>query len=474
MGGRRKITTIIKDLLITGIADKGKAVGRTQEGKVVFVDEGAVPGDVVDIQVIRKKKSMLQGVVKEYISLSPQRIQAPCRHFGICGGCKWQNLNYQEQLEHKFRNVRDAIQRIAGLDPNIVQPIRGCTKQYQYRNKLEYSFSTKRWLTREEVSSDVIIEGKGALGFHKAGYFDKIIEIDECLLQDDLTNQIRNFIRAYASDHDYSYYDINKHTGLMRNLIVRNTTKGDWMLIVVFAIRDEDRIIPLMDALKSEFPEITSLNYVINTKYNDTIYDREVITYHGQSYIVEQLKGVHYKIGTKSFFQTNPSQAEVLFDIAVSYADFKPTDNVYDLYTGLGSIALYIADKVAQVTGIEEVAAAIEDAKVNMELNNIRNAYFYAGDVKDILNDDFIQKHNKPDVVITDPPRQGMHENVIHTLLELEAPKIVYISCNPATQARDLALLNEKYNILKVQPVDMFPHTHHIESVALLHLKSGL
>lgn len=471
MARRRNINKIIKDLLVTGIADKGKAVARTPEGQVVFIDEGAIPGDVVDVMVLRKKKSILQAIVHDYKSLSPDRVTAPCIHFGKCGGCKWQNMDYQAQLEHKFKNVKDAIQRIAKLNPEIVLPIQGCNLQYQYRNKLEYSFSTKRWLTKEEIASDEIIQDNGALGFHKAGYFDKIIEIEACLLQDDLSNQIRNFIRHYALEHDYSYYDVKKHTGLMRNLIVRNTTLGDWMLIVVFGYNDEEKIPAMMEALNNQFPHITSLNYVINEKYNDTIYDLEVKTYHGLPYIVEQLKEVKYKIGPKSFFQTNSTQAEVLFDIAVEFANLKPTDNVYDLYTGLGSIGLYIADKVKQVTGIEEIPEAIEDAKVNMEFNNIHNAQFYAGDVKDILNDDFIANHGKPDVVITDPPRQGMHENVIQTLLQLEAPKIVYISCNPSTQARDLALLNEKYEIIKVQPVDMFPHTHHIESVALLTLK---
>lgn len=474
MARRKRNNKIISDLLITGIADKGKAVGRTSDGQVVFVEEGAVPGDVVDVLVIRKKKSMLQGVVQEIKSYSKDRIEAPCIHFGVCGGCKWQHLSYEAQLAQKSQNVKDAIQRIAKLNPNLVQPIRGCDLQYQYRNKLEYSFSTKRWLTKEEIATSYEIHNQGALGFHKAGFFDKIIEIQTCLLQDDFSNQIRNFIREYVENHDYTYYDIQQHRGLMRNIIVRNTTRGEWMVIVVFGMQDRARIIPLMESIKEQFPNITSLNYVVNEKYNDTIFDQEIVTFHGTPYIVEQLQEVKYKIGPKSFFQTNPKQAEVLFDIAVSYADLKPSDNVYDLYTGLGSIALYIAAQVKHVTGIEEIPEAIEDAKINMAFNQIDNATFYAGDVKDILNQDFIQQHGKPDVVITDPPRQGMHENVIQTLLELKAPKIVYISCNPATQARDLALLNDSYEVIRVQPVDMFPHTHHIESVALLKLKDQL
>ncbi len=471
MARRKKNVQIKNDILITGIADRGQSVGRTADGQVIFVEEGAVPGDVVDVFVKRKKKSMLQTAILSFKSYSSDRIEAPCLHFGICGGCKWQNLNYQAQLHQKYQNVKDAMQRLAKLNPDIVLPILGSEKQFQYRNKLEYSFSTKRWLTKEEVASDEKILEEGALGFHKAGFFDKIVDIESCLLQDDLSNQIRNYIRNFAKEHDYTYYDIKSHKNLMRNLIVRNTRLGQWMLIVVFAYEDKEKIHKLMDAIKQQFKQITSLNYVINDKYNDTIYDREIITWHGDPFIVEQLKDVKYKIGPKSFFQTNSTQAEVLFDIAVEYADLKPMDNVYDLYTGLGSIALYIADKVKHVVGIEEIPEAIEDAKINMEFNQIENATFYAGDVKDLLNVDFIEKHGKPDVVITDPPRQGMHEAVIQTLLALEAPKIVYISCNPATQARDLALLNEKYDITKVQPVDMFPHTHHIECVALLKLK---
>lgn len=456
---------------MTGIADKGKAVGRTDDGEVVFAD-GAVPGDVVDVMVLRKKKSMSEAVVKRIVSYSDDRVTPPCRHFGVCGGCKWQNLNYDVQLQHKYQTVRDCISRIAKLNPDIVQPIIGCDDNLRYRNKLEYSFSTKRWITNEEAASGEEIVQSNAFGFHRPGFFDKIVDIQECLLQDDLTNEIRNFVKAYALEHNYPFYDLRAHTGLLRNMIVRNTTLGDWMVILIFGYHDEEKVTSIMDAIKNKFPQITSLNYAINDKVNDTIWDKEVVTYHGHPYIVQNLRDVEYRIGTKSFFQTNPRQAVTLFDVAAEYAELNETDNVYDLYTGLGSIALYIASKVKHVTGIEEIKEAIIDANINMELNGISNATFYAGDVKHLLNDDFVEKHGKADVIITDPPRLGMHENVVKTLLELEVPRLIYISCNPATQARDLALLNEKYETIKVQPVDMFPHTHHIESVAQLKLRS--
>lgn len=463
----------IADLLITGIADKGKAVGRTESGEVIFV-ENAVPGDIVDVLVYRKKKSMSQAAVTAFKKYSEDRIKAACTHFGVCGGCKWQHLDYQAQLKHKFQTVKDSIKRIAKLDDSIVLPIIGCDDNFHYRNKLEYSFSSKRWITEQEASTDHVIEQNGALGFHKAGYFEKIVEIHQCLLQDDLTNKIRNFVRDFTIKHDYRYYDFRTHEGIMRNMIVRNTADGQWMVIVSFSKKDKTKITALMDALKIEFPQITSLNYVVNTKLNDTIFDLDIVNYCGNPFIVESLGPLKYKIGQKSFFQTNTGQATKLFDIAARFADFSPDDNVYDLYTGLGSIALYISNLVHHVTGIEEIPEAIADANINKEFNKITNATFYAGDVRDILNDDFVKKHGKADVVITDPPRAGMHEDVIDTLLQLEVPKIVYISCNPASQARDLALLSKKYDVLAIQPVDMFPHTHHIESVAKLSLKTDI
>ncbi len=460
----------IHNLLITGIADKGKAVGRTDDGQVIFVD-GAIPGDRVDILVIRKKKSHSEAIVTGFVGYSDDRVSPSCRHFGVCGGCKWQNLSYISQLNHKYQTVRDSMRRIGKLDPDIVMPIIGCDDIFHYRNKLEYSFSSRRWITQEEASSDHIIDQPGALGFHRPGSFDKIVDIEQCLLQDDLSNEIRNFVRQFAHQNEFSFYDIKAQKGFLRNMIIRNTTTGEWMLILVFGHHDKDKIVQMMNAISNRFPQIISLNFVINSKVNDTIYDRDVTTWSGQSYITEHLRDVKYRIGPKSFFQTNPRQALRLFDIAVDFADLRPDYNVYDLYTGLGSIALFVSGKVSRVTGIEEIPEAIADANLNKEYNGINNATFYAGDVRDILNSDFISVHGKPDIVITDPPRAGMHEDVVNTLLDLRAPVIVYISCNPATQARDLALLSQKYEITSIQPIDMFPHTHHIESVAKLKLR---
>jgi 23S rRNA (uracil1939-C5)-methyltransferase len=462
-----------QNITVTGIADKGKAVGRDPEGMVYFVD-GAVPGDVVDVLVLRKKKSFRQAVVTDYISLSSDRIDPVCEHFGECGGCKWQHLDYKAQLRHKQQTVVDAMTKIAKLSADKVEPIMGSAKTYQYRNKLEYSFSHKRWITQAQVDSGKPVDQYPAVGFHRPGAWDKIVDVYTCHLQDDLSNQLRNSIREYSKEHGLTFYNQRDHKGLLRNMIVRNTSIGEWMLIVAFGEDQPDEIEGLMSYLQTTFPQITSLQYVVNTKKNDTLYDQDIKLYNGKAYIIEQLRDVQYKVGPKSFFQTNSEQAVTLYDVVVDFAELQPTDNVYDLYTGLGSIALYVAHQCAHVTGIEEVAPAIEDARENMALNDITNATFYAGDVKDILDVDFIAKHGKPDVVITDPPRAGMHGDVIATLLSLQSPRIVYVSCNPGTQARDLLLLSEKYDVLRLQPVDMFPHTHHIENVALLELRKDL
>jgi len=464
---------IFENVLITGIADKGRAIGRTAEGQVIFT-EGPVPGDVVDILALRKRKGFLEGVVNTYHTLSDERTVPLCPHFGVCGGCKWQHLSYQSQLKYKYQVVKDNMTRIARLPESIVLPVLPCKDVFYYRNKLEYSFSDKRWITEEEVNSGKEIHQSPALGFHRPGFFEKIVDITTCKLQDSRSDEIRNFVREFTLTNDYTYYDVKQHNGLMRNMIIRNSTLDEWMVVVIFGQNDEKRISALMEALRNKFSFINSLHYVVNTKWNDTIFDLDIKLFHGRSYITEQLGDVAYQIGPKSFFQTNSKQAVALFDIAVGFADVGPDDIVYDLYTGLGSIALYMASKIKKVIGIEEIEPAIADARHNMELNNIPNAIFYSGDVKDLLNRDFMLKHGKPDVVITDPPRAGMHEKVIQTLLQMESPKIIYVSCNPATQARDLALLSEKYEVLEVQPVDMFPHTHHVESVANLRLKKSL
>ncbi len=467
--GRKQKKKMVYDVPVVDVADRGKSVAKDAEGKVYFIDK-AVPGDVVDILVLKKKKSFFQGIVKEYKQLSEDRVEARCAHFGVCGGCKWQHLDYEAQLKFKSNTVVNAMTRIGKLDAGLIDPIKGAKKIFNYRNKLEYSFSSKRWLTDAEIQTDGKIDQSPALGFHAPGAFDKVVDVEQCHLQDDLSNDIRNFTREYTHKHEMEYYDARAHTGLMRNMVVRNTTLGHWMIIMSFA-KEDDRIMPFLDVLKEKFPQITSLHYVINKKMNDTILDQDIILYHGDPFIIEQLGEVKYKIGPKSFFQTNTDQANVLFDTVVDFAGLKGGENVYDLYTGLGSIALYVSQSASHVTGIEEVEAAITDAKENARFNGIDNTTFYAGDVKDILTDDFSEKHGKPDLVITDPPRVGMHKDVVETLLKLEAPKVLYVSCNPATQARDLQLLSEKYDTVRMQPVDMFPHTHHIENVALLVLK---
>lgn len=466
MGRKKKM---VYDVPVVDVADRGKSVAKDAEGKVYFVDK-AVPGDVVDILVLKKKKSFFQGIVRAYKKYSDERVEPKCEHFGICGGCKWQHLDYEAQLKFKSNTVVNAMTRIGKVDPSVIRPIKRAERIFNYRNKLEYSFSNKRWLTEEEVQSDGKINQSPALGFHAPGAFDKVVDVMTCHLQEDLSNTIRNFVRTYTHEHEMKYYDARAHTGLMRNMILRNTSLGQWMLIMSFAHEDE-RIFQLLDELKERFPEISSLHYVVNKKHNDTILDQNIILYHGEPFVVEQLGEVKYKIGPKSFFQTNTAQAKVLFDTVVEFASLNADENIYDLYTGLGSIALYVSQSVGHVTGIEEVEAAIVDAKENARFNGIGNTTFYAGDVKDILTPEFSDKHGKPDLVITDPPRVGMHKDVVKTLLSLESPRIVYVSCNPATQARDLELLSEKYTTVAMQPVDMFPHTHHIENVALLKLK---
>ncbi len=464
MARRKKV---VENVTMTGIADRGKAVGRDAEGQVYFVN-GAVPGDVVDVLVLRKKKTFAQGIVKAFKSYSPDRIDPVCEHFGECGGCKWQNLIYEAQLKHKQQTVTDAMTRLAKLDENIIMPIIGCERQFQYRNKLEYSFSNKRWLTKDEIDSNDKIERGNAVGFHPPGAFDKVVDVKKCHLQDNLTNEMRNYIREYAIDNKLSFFDARENHGFLRNMIFRNNRKGEWMVTIVFGEENEEQRIALLDTLIEQFPLITSLHYVINLKANDSLFDQDIICFKGRDHLVESLGEVQFRIGPKSFFQTNTHQAEMLYKTALQFADLKGNEIVYDLYTGIGSIALYIANDCDHVVGIEEVSEAIADANKNKAFNGIDNATFYAGDVKDILDDEFSRRHGQPDLVITDPPRAGMHAKVVETLLQLQAPKIVYVSCNPSTQARDLSLLSEKYDVIKVQAVDMFPHTHHIESVALL------
>lgn len=472
--GRSRKPKILKEVEITGIADKGRAVGRYKE-KVVFV-ERAVPGDVVDVRVMKRKSGFDIGTAIEFHQHSPDRIEPFCAHFEDCGGCSWQNLAYETQLLHKQKTVENAMSRIGKVEIDKLLPIVGADNSTYYRNKMEYTFSNKRWISQSEIDSGVEFAHRKAVGFHRPGGFNKIVDIHHCYLQPDPSNSIRNQIRDFALNEDISFYDIGAEKGLLRNILIRVATTGEVMVIMSFFAPDlkaeQENITKVLEFLKTEFPVITSLYYVINNKKNDFILDLNIQLYHGQAFITEALRDVKFKIGPKSFFQTNTKQAISLYDKIVEFADFDGSENVYDLYTGLGSIALYVAQQCRHVVGIEEVAAAIEDAKVNAALNDIDNATFYAGDVKDILTDEFAENHGKPDLIITDPPRAGMHPKVVDMLLQLAAPRMVYVSCNPATQARDLFLLKEKYNVVKMQPVDMFPHTYHIENVALLTLKT--
>lgn len=466
--GKKKI--ILPAVAIDGIADRGKGIGRTADGMVVFV-EGAVPGDVVDVFVQKKRAAFAEGNVERFVSYSPDRVPAFCDHFSICGGCKWQNLRYEAQLDHKQQVVEDALLRIGKIEIGEMRRILGAPETTYYRNKLEFGFSNKRWLTPSELHTEVI--AGHALGFHRPGFFDKIIDIDHCWLEGGPSNALRNAAREIALEQNCEFYDLRRHTGFLRNLMVRYTTTGETMLLVSFAKNDSEAIEAYLNALLERFPtELTTLIYCINTKLNDTMFDLDMITYHGPGYVVEQLGDLRFKIGPKSFFQTNSRQGKNLYDVVADFARLSGHENVYDLYTGTGSIALYLARQCRQVVGIEEVPEAIADAHENMRINNIHNAVFYAGDVKNVLSPEFAARHGRPDVVITDPPRAGMHDKAIRFLLDLAAPRIVYVSCNPATQARDLQGLSEKYTALIAQPVDMFPHTHHIENVVLLEAKS--
>ena len=475
MSRRRKDTEPIRilGLSIVDIAEEGKGVGKADE-LVIFVEK-AVPGDVVDVRLVKKKKNFAEAIIENIVTPSPLRQEAFCSHFGTCGGCKWQHMQYSAQLTYKQKTVESALQRLAKIDTSVMEPILGSAADRYYRNKLEFTFSNKRWLN----STDMLEEDEGremnALGFHVPLRFDKILAIEHCYLQADPSNDIRLKVRDYALANQISFYDLRNHEGAMRNLIIRTSSTGEVMVVVVFAYAEQDQIDGMMAYLKATFPNIVSLMYVVNHKKNDTIFDQDVVNYAGRDYIFEEMplgngKTVKFKIGPKSFYQTNSAQAYELYRITKEFADLKGDELVYDLYTGAGTIANFIANDVKQVIGVEYVPSAIEDAKFNAEINGIENTIFYAGDMKDILTAEFIAQHGKPDVVITDPPRAGMHGDVVARLLEMEAEKIVYVSCNAATQARDLALLTEKYEVARIKPVDMFPHTQHVENVVLLKL----
>ena len=500
----------MEKILVTGYAAEGKSLAR-QDGKVIFI-EGAVPGDVVDVFVSTNKKDYGEGKATRFHEYSTERTTPFCQHFGTCGGCKWQMLPYQKQLEYKQQEVAQNFRRIGKVELPEMMPIVGGEDTIHYRNKLEFTFSNRRYLTREEIEKappppkggflepaistgysspgEGTLEnsntstnyelsknpplgggGAGALGYHVPRIFDKIIDINECFLMDDVNNTIRNSIRSFALENNYSYYDIKQHTGWLRNIIIRNCTTGELMVNICLGHEDETETKRLLDFVLQQVPSITTLLYTINTKWNDTIYDLTPQVYYGKGFVLEKLEEFSFKIGPKSFFQTNTKQAEKLYAITRDFAELTGNEIVYDLYCGTGSIGIFVSKLAKKIIGVEVIAEAIEDAKINAALNNIEHAEFFAGDVIKICDDRFFADHGRPDVIITDPPRAGMHEKLVIKLLEIAAPKIVYVSCNTATQARDLGLLSEKYKVEKIQPVDMFPHTHHIECVVLLKLK---
>ncbi|GHU62429.1 23S rRNA (uracil-5-)-methyltransferase RumA [Bacteroidia bacterium] len=466
----KKQLPLLEKVTITGIAAEGKAVAKYND-LVIFIPF-VVPGDVVDIQLTRKKNSYAEGKAVFFHEYSTQRTEAFCEHYGVCGGCKWQILPYSEQIRYKQQQVTDNLTRIGKIELPEILPILGSEKTKFYRNKLEFTFSNKRWMTETEIKSGVTFDNMNALGFHIPGMFDKVLDINKCWLQDDISNQIRNEIKDFALKNNYTFFDLRNQNGLMRNIIIRTSTTGEVMLIVVFYEDEKSLREVLLNHLAEKFPQITSLLYIINAKANDTITDREVFTFKGKDHIFEEMEGLKFKIGPKSFYQTNSEQAYNLYKIARDFAGLTGSELVYDLYTGTGTIANFVAKSTRQVIGIEYVPEAIEDACINSEINGIKNTLFFAGDMKDILNTAFIEEYGRPDVIITDPPRAGMHDDVIDTILFAEPKRIVYVSCNPATQARDLSLLDTKYKVTKVQPVDMFPHTHHVENIVLLERKS--
>ena len=466
---RKKELPLLEKVTITDVAAEGKAVAKVNE-LVIFVPY-VVPGDVVDLQVKRKKNHYAEAVAVKFHEKSPLRTEPFCSHFGVCGGCKWQCLSYEEQLKYKQKQVFDNLTRIGKVELPEFRPILGSEKTRFYRNKLEFTFSNKRWLTEEEVKQDVKYDQMNAVGFHIPGAFDKVLAIDKCWLQDDISNQIRNAVRDYAYAHNFPFFDLRTQEGLLRNIMIRTSSTGELMVVLQCKVTDDEgrrKMEEILQFMADSFPQITSLMYVINNKCNDTIGDLDVEVFKGNDHIFEEMEGLRFKVGPKSFYQTNSEQAYNLYKVAREFAGLTGNELVYDLYTGTGTIANFVARKARKVVGIEYVPEAIEDAKVNSALNGIDNTLFYAGDMKDILTNDFIAEHGRPDVIITDPPRAGMHNDVIDVILAAEPKRIVYVSCNPATQARDLQLLDGKYKVTAVQPVDMFPHTHHVENVVQL------
>lgn len=467
MGRRKTNRIILENLEVIDAGAKGKSIAKAEDGRVVFIDN-AVPGDIATIQTTKKRKAYFEGSAISFSKYSDKRVEPACEHFGTCGGCKWQSMGYEHQLFFKQKEVENNLKRIGKVELPELTAILGASEQYFYRNKMEFSFSDNKWLTLAQIQSDEIIEDRNALGFHIPGMWDKILDLDKCHLQADPSNAIRDFIKAKALELKMPFFNTRKQEGVLRTLMIRTSSTGDIMVLLQLFKEDEKNRKLLLDAVIDKFSEITSLLFVINSKGNDTIYDQEVICYHGQDHIFEEMEGLKFKINAKSFYQTNSEQAYNLYKITRDFAGLTGDEIVYDLYTGTGTIAQFVAKEAKKVIGIESVPEAIEAAKENAKLNNIDNVSFYVGDMKKVFNEDFSNTHGKADVVITDPPRDGMHADVVAQLLRIGAQKIVYVSCNSATQARDLSILDVDYKVIKSQAVDMFPQTHHVENVVLL------
>lgn len=466
MSRKRKELPLLEQIEITGIAAEGNAIARV-DGLVVFIPYGA-PGDVADVQLTRKKHSYAEGRITRLVSPSDRRVEPACAHFGVCGGCRWQHLAYEDQLACKQQQVVDALERIAKVQLPATSPIIGSKQIFEYRNKMEYTFSNRKWLTREQLASAEVYDDRDGAGFHISGAFDKVLDIESCKLQDDLGNRLRLWVKGYAKEYGLTFYDLRANEGLLRTMMIRIASTGEVMVVMSFGEDRPDEYMPLLDAMAAAFTDLTSLQYVVNTKANDTIGDLDIHVHTGRPYIEEEMEGLRFRIGPKSFYQTNSRQAYELYKVAREFAALTGDELVYDLYTGTGTIANFVARQCRRVIGIEYVPEAIDDARINAEVNGLDNTYFLAGDMKDVLTAEFIEKHGHPDVMIVDPPRAGMHTDVVDVILGAEPDRIVYVSCNPATQARDIALLDAKYSVERVQPVDMFPHTHHVENVVLL------
>ena len=471
MGRKKTDKVIFENITVLDAGAKGVSVAKAPEGQIIFIPN-VVPGDVIDVQTLKKRKSYFEGRAIKFHSYSENRIKPVCEHFGSCGGCKWQNMKYEQQLFYKNQEVQNNLKRIGKIELPDFEPILGSENQFFYRNKMEFGFSDTRWLTEKEIQSeDTTLSKKPALGFHIPRMWDKILNIETCHLQADPSNAIRNGVRDFAIKNEISFFNARNHTGLLRTLMIRTTSIGEIMVLVQFFADNKKQRELVMNYLKDTFTEITSLQYVINGKPNDTIYDQDIILYNGRDYILEEMEGLQFSINAKSFYQTNSQQAFELYLITRDFAGLTGNEVVYDLYTGTGTIAQFVAKKAKKVIGVEAVPEAIADAKENAKRNSITNCEFYVGDMKNVFNDDFITQHGHPDVIITDPPRDGMHKDVVEQLLKIGADKIVYVSCNSATQARDLALMDEQYKVTRVRPVDMFPQTHHVENVVLLELR---